>query len=40
MVKGSRAIRGGFLEEDTLALKDSWDLISSSHKDKHVGRAH
>lgn len=33
---------GGFLEENGLALglMDSWDLISSSHKDKHVGRAH
>lgn len=36
-IKEARAIKGGFLEEDA---KDSWDLISSSCKDKHVGRAH
>lgn len=35
--KGARAIKGGFLEEDA---KDSWDSISSSHKDKHAGRAY
>lgn len=37
VIRGARAIQGGFLEEDA---KDSWDLISSSHKDKHVGSAH